>query len=84
MVPRIEDREIHSDVAKFDGSRFHLMQNDEWRMQNGEGTAEAKRRQVAAATKKTKEQKDSRGNSREEAQETQREKVSSGSVFSFG
>ena len=53
-------------------------------MQNGEGTAEAKRRQVAAATKKTKEQKDSRGNSREEAQETQREKVSSGSVFSFG
>jgi ribosomal protein L44E len=53
-----------------DGSvaRFHLMQNDEWRMQNGKETAEAKRRQVAAATKKTKEQKDSRGNSREKAQ----------------
>jgi hypothetical protein len=53
-----------------DGSvaRFHLMQNDEWRMQNGKETAEAKRRQVAAATKKTKEQKDSRGNGREKAQ----------------
>jgi hypothetical protein len=70
MVPRIEYRESHPDIAEFDGSvaRFHLMQNDEWRMQNGKETAEAKRRQVAAATKKTKEQKDSRGDGREKAQ----------------
>jgi hypothetical protein len=70
MVPRIEYRKVHPNIAEMDGSvaRFHLMQNDEWRMQNGKETAEAKRRQVAAATKKTKEQKDSRGNSREKAQ----------------
>jgi hypothetical protein len=61
---------MHSDIAEMDGSlaRFHLMQNDEWRMQNGKETAEAKRRQVAAAAKKTKQQNNSRGNGREKAQ----------------
>jgi hypothetical protein len=54
MVPRIEYRKVHPNIAEMDGSvaRFHLMQNDEWRMQNGKETAEAERRQVAAATRR--------------------------------
>jgi hypothetical protein len=60
MLPCIEDWKLHPDIAEMDGSlaRFHLMQNDEWRMQNGKETAEAKRRQDAAAAKKFKRLKD--------------------------